>query len=302
MGVITAASANQFISAEFVYSKIKRQWKSFNTVNLLDEADFPAYTIDVLRNLGVGAMRETDAVLILNNGQTKLPDDYYQVHASYRCNNFGTTRTNNKILQNDGNKNEGMIFENDITCETLLRDRNCEIDCQTTDKIINRITVRQFVNEGVLTHQFANLGLMNLSPNVRPRGEQNDRSRQVHRNNEYTINDGFVFTNFIDDAVYMQYYAYPFDENGLPMILDNGKVELAVEWYIKWQIMLNFWLVDDVANIQNKWQVAEQKYTEALADARHYAKLPAFSTMINDIRNRRGINKLQAFSNNNRTY
>lgn len=290
MGVITGSSENFFISADFVYSKIKRQFASFAAVNLLDDMDFPAYTMDVLRELGIGAMKESEAVSIIQNGQAKLPKDFYKYYAAYRCSNFGMTRTPNKLLQNK------MVFENDSTCEILQRSRDCEIDC-CTDKLISRITVRQFVNEDLITYNYGNLGLLNLTPNVRQRSEHNSRSISIQSNNDITINDGYVFTNFMDDAIFLQYYAYPFDENGLPMIIDsNPYVEKAVEWYIKWQILQNFWLVDEVSNALNKWQEAENMYTKNLAEARHHNKIPAFSTLINYMLNKRGVNAVTFFS------
>jgi hypothetical protein len=61
--------------------------------------------------------------------------------------------------------------------------------------------------------------------------------------------------------------------------------------------MLNYWLVDDLANAQNKWSKAEQEYEKAMGECRFLDKLPAFSTMVNSLRTRRGINKVSFFSN-----
>lgn len=290
MGLITGANGNNFVSAEFIYSKIKREFKSFSTVNLLDEMDFPALTMEVLRLLGNGAMREADVVTVIQNGQAKLPKDYYSYHVAYRCSNFGITRTPNKLLQNK------MIFENKITNEVLCRSNNCEIDCHADDKLINRIIVRQFVNEDLVTYQYGNVGMLNLTPNVRPNSDKNSHHLGIQCNKDITINDGFIFTNFQDDAIYMQYYAYAFDDEGLPMIPDNVETEKAVEWYIKYQILLNFWLVDDLANALNKWQKAETESNKWIAAARHLNKLPSFSTLVNYLRDARGISKVDFFS------
>lgn len=287
MGIISAAGENKFISADYIYSKIKREFKSFASVNLLDDVDFPSYTMEILRKLGNGAMREEDALITINGGRAILPKDYYNLNSAYRCSATNSCATNIKNFQNR------IILEDDITCEVFKRDKDCQIECECNEKLINRITIRKYVNDQLTNYEYGNFGLLHLSPNA---GNSNVNSR----GNEITINNNYIFTNFKDDAIYIQYYAYPFDEDGLPMVKDNIEIEKAVEWYIKYQLLLNFWLVDDLANVVNKWQKAEQEYKEALAEARHNNKIPAFSTMINFLRNVRGINKFAAFSKNER--
>lgn len=296
MGLITGYNHGDFISADLIYSKIKREFKSFASVNLLDDMDFPAYTMEVLRKLGNGAMRESEAVTFIHNQQAALPKDFSQLHAAYRCSNNAMNHVPKKLLQNK------MIFEDDITNEVLCRTNNCLIDCHADDKIISRIIVRKFINEDLVNFEFGHLGLLKLSPNVRQHSEHTPNTIHQHHSNEITINDGFIFTNFKDDAIFLQYYAFPYDENGLPMIPANVETEKAVEWGIKYQLLLNFWLVDDLSNSLNKWQKAEQEAEKWFAEAKHLNKLPAFSTFVNQNRNARGINKLQAFSHNNRQW
>lgn len=300
MGAISNLTT-EFKSAEYIYTKIKRQWASFDSVNILDDTDFPLYTAEVLQSLGMGVLKESDAFLPIKDDKAKLPDDFKLLHAAYKCSGCKVESVR-KNLQNT------QIFENNVTKELINRHDKCEIQCECTDEIIEKITIRQYVNDCAESYSYSNVGLLRLSPNVRKYCADNCANINSSSSDEITINNKHIITNFQDGDIYIQYYAFPKDDNGIPMIPDVIQVERAVEWYIKWQVMLNYWLVDELQNAQTKWQKAEQMYTEAFAEAKYLNKLPGFQTMINGLRNRRAINKHSFFSQierknpNKRTY
>lgn len=290
MGVITGQSANLFRSADYIFSKIKRQFSSFDAVNILDDTDFPTYTAEVLSKLGLGVLKEDTALLNIVNGRAYLPDDFKSLHAAYKCKCSGN-EIEHKHLQNKS------YFENDITCTVLKRSNSCKIDCDCQNKIIQKITVKSYVNEVCNTYNYNNVKLLRLSPNARKYCSDDCLNIHTSSDSEITINNGSILTNFKDGDIFIEYYALSLDENNIPLIPDIPAVERAIEWYIKWQVMLNYWLVDDLANAQNKWSKAEQEYEKAMGECRFLDKLPAFSTMVNSLRTRRGINKVSFFSN-----
>src|SRR5690606_37555085 len=54
----------------------------------------------------------------------------------------------------------------------------------------------------------------------------------------FTIQNGRIYTNFASGAVYMNYHAFPLDdETGLPLIPDIPKIEMAIEAFIKYNIV-----------------------------------------------------------------
>lgn len=289
MGKITGASANNFKSAEFIYSTIKRQFKSFGNVNLLDDADFPQWTADVLKILGMSALKEEEALLFVKDGKACLPKDFQYLHAAYSCCAETVTTTH---LQNK------QTLYTDTYYDILSTQNNCKIECDLTGaQLLQRVTVRQYLETGdCRTYNYVSPSLLRLSPNVKQHCTEDCINQMSTSGYEITINNGYIFTNFKDQDIYLKYYAFPFDEDGGIMIPDIIQVEKAVEWYIKLQLLLNYWLVDDVANIQNKWGKAEQEYEKWMGEARYINKLPAFSTLVNQIRNDRGMNKMSFFS------
>lgn len=290
MGVISG-DQNMFKSAELLYSKIKREWQSFGSVNLLNDADFPLYTSEVLRELGNGVMREEEVIIKIKNGKGRLPKDFHQIYAAYKCQLDSCKTTAYDSLQNS------TTYYNEVTCDLLCRKTMCDTDCHCNkDKLLERVTVKQYVKEGVLNYNYVRPTLLRISPNVKAKCSDDCLNMMSTSDSEITINNGYIFTNFNDGDVYLKYYAFPVDTNGLPEIPNIVQVEKAIEWYIKWKILLNFWFTDELSNAQSKWQKAEEQYLKYMAEARFNDKLPTFAKLVDTLRHTRAINKVAAFS------
>jgi hypothetical protein len=295
LGNITGYNQLKFKSASKLFSKIKREFKSFADVNLMDDSDFPQYISEVLNKLGVGTFKEEEAVLTVKNKKAELPKNFKQLYAAYKCGGCEKSFTG-RHLQNK------YTLENDITCSILSRAKNCELHCECPDKIIESVTVKQYVNEDCLTSNYKAVSLLKLSPNVKPYcSEDCINTPFTSSMDEITITNGQVFTNFSDGDIYMQYYAFPVDEEGIPEIPDVIEIEKACEWYIKYQMILNWWFVDDLKDSNNKWAKAEMEYEKWMAEARTYLKTPSFAQMVNTIRNKRSMNMLTYFNRQIRT-
>lgn len=288
MGIITSGNI-KFKSAEYLYSKIKREFKSFGAVNLLDDADFPTYTMNVLNRLGFSALKEEEAILTVRDGKAELPKDLKYIDAAYKC-NVNDTCLNGAVIQNR------PMYYTDTTYETLRPSKTCELQCQSNDNIVNRVIVRQYLEQGTLSSNYSVKHQLRVSPNVKDRCSDKCLSTMATSYDEITINNGYILTNFDDGDIYLQYYGIALDENSCPMIPDIQQVENAIEWEIKYQILLNFWLVDDLANAVSKWQKAEQQKDMWFAEAKYINKLPSFSKMVDTTRKQRTINKVAYFA------
>jgi hypothetical protein len=305
LGSITSTHHNSFIPAQQVYSKILRDWKSFHPTNAIDQGEFPTWTLEVLRDLGSSVMREEEAILKVDNFRAILPEDFHEYYAAYKCHYRGN---NTDILYQQNTFN---AFS-DITIDILKKSPSCEIECCGKDtELIQTIKVRQYVGTGCTNYQFHNPILLTLAPYSSDLWKRHGDEPQIngyddnngcpgaprnHRWNEIGINNNMIHTNFKHDCIYLLYYAYPMDAEGLPMIPNNNATEKAVEWYIKWQLTLNWWFNNEVADVQSKWQKAEEMFLKWFSEAEYQTKLPAFQQMLNSTRNQRTYNKVSYFS------
>lgn len=283
MGKISLSDTS-FKPANLIYSRVKRRLKSFDITNSLDEGEFPVYTKDVLRNLGLGVYMELDGVTEVIDGKACLPYNYYSLYAAYKCSpDFACSGHIRKHLQGSS-----FSYNTEITDQILLVNNTCEIDCCSTGtKAMEYVTVNTYVQEeGGFT--FNNLRPLNINPNV-GNGFMPTSPLDIR------IQDKILYANFTDDFIYFKYYGFPINEKGELLVPDIQRVEEAIEWYIIYQVLLSCWFDSSVQDIQNKWQVAELKYNEAFASAKNYLKTPSFAQMVNSIRNQRN-NKLVYFT------
>jgi hypothetical protein len=296
MSVITPDNNDVFKSARIVFAKVRRFLSSYGDANMIDEGEFPTYVNEILRLLGIAVYKESDAVVKIKNYKGKLPCDFAQLYAAYKCTPY--VMSTNAVNHPQG---QPISVYNDVTWELLEASAGCDIQTlQVTNndpKIIEHISVRQYVREERQELNFRDPILLRLSPNMRRDLCGDDCTNTFSTSPfEIAISSNQILTNFKDDAVYMKYYAFPKDEDGIPMIMDEERLEKCIEWYIIYQETLRWWMNGSVPNLENRWQYAENKYNEWMAKRRNFQKTPSFAQQVNSIRRNRAVNKIAIFT------
>ncbi len=289
MGLITSDYI-PFKSAEHLFGRIKRRLKGFGIVGLIDENGFPEMVATVLNLLGISVFEEKEVLLPIKNKEACMPKDFKFLHAAYKCQNTNNT-SSSKIHQGT------EVITTDITREIFERNDACNIVCDYNHKILERVTLSYYVNDVQKQLNFKDPTLLVVSPNVRSKCAENCLNVNQSGVDEITFDKGRIYTNLQDDdMILFKYYALPLDSKGLPQIPDIQEIENAIEYYILWQLFMDMWLTDDIQNAAQKMQYLELKYNEYMASARYYLKLPEFSRLINNVRNKKGINYVMFFS------
>lgn len=74
--------------------------------------------------------------------------------------------------------------------------------------------------------------------------------RGNHRRNEFTykIQNGIIFTSMSDGCIQIGYKAIATDEEGYPLIPDNQKVQLALEYYILSRYLEPLWMMGKITD------------------------------------------------------
>lgn len=294
MGLITGSNTNSFKSVEYIYSNIKRDLKAFSVANLIDEDEFPRWTTDVLKALGVSVFKETDAFLTIKNKKACLPKDFMYLYAAYKC-----KKSSDNCEEPKRHYQGKIIYENDVTIDLIGRPADCYIGCEFDEKVLKRVTVKQYIRDNEYNFKsYDEPQLLRLSPSSRGKCVDDCPNSSCGSIDEISINDNCILTNFSDGSIYMLYYSFPFDENGYPMIPDDpsGAIEKSIEYYIKFQILLNLYWSPNVDNLERKWGNAKQLYNEEMGRARFESKLPSFSTLTEYIRKKRIYNAVTFFS------
>lgn len=64
----------------------------------------------------------------------------------------------------------------------------------------------------------------------------------------YVAEEGIIKTSLLDGYVQVAYRALPIDENGFPLIPDNQKVLLAIEYYILFRFLEPLWMIGKITD------------------------------------------------------
>lgn len=268
MGIISAHNNIEFESSDKLFSKVKRRLKTYNQAGLLDSNDFHDYVMEVLDSLGIGGLVEEQGILEIINSKAHLPENFKSLDGAYICKANGNTE--HPRLQN------GYAFYTDTTYQNIKKDK-CEISCNSTE-CGTKVTVREYVQglEQLYNYEISSpLRITTYSP---------------YRSNPDSIsfNKGYLHAGFTTGSIYIKYYAYPIDQDsGLPMVPNVLSIQKAIEYKIIYESFLNWYLNDEVPNMERKAADVKQLYAEAWSKASYESKLPSFATLIDSARTKR---------------
>jgi len=284
MSVISSENNTIFKDSSIVISNVKRFLKSYDAFDLLNVQEFYRYISDVTAQLGLGVLKEDDALVYIEGSKGLLPENFKSLYSAYKTTPFFSHEPIDRL------QSSSFSMTRDVTHEVIVSANKCEISCcENSSKVVESIIVKNYVTDSGYMH-FGTPILLRLSPNVKPVFVEKDSPSLNHGGKEeITIDDRYMYTNFDHDVVYIKYYGIPMDKiTGLPMIPNIKSVEKAIEWYIIYQTLLGLWYNSEVPDIQNKFQQAKQEYEFWFAEALHESKLPTFQALVDKIRLNRG--------------
>lgn len=93
----------------------------------------------------------------------------------------------------------------------------------------------------------------------------------------YEIKKGIIFTSVTDTCVEVAYKSLMTDENGYPLIVDNQKVALAVEYYILDRFLEPLYLIGKITD--KAYNHISQKRHFYMASANNNMQMPSMDKM-----------------------
>jgi len=275
MGAIKNYSEN-FISAQQIFARVKRELSSFDVGSTLNENDWYDYVMDILHEFNSTAYEENQAVLKIERYKAKLPNNFKQLFSAYGCTR-GMSGISTKGTQQHKLDDFSIYVEN--TCTKLNYNKCCIDSCvQEVDKI----TVKTYLETGEEhCSDFNHLTLLSLGANVKK--FCNEHCPNIHINHcerEIEINNGYVYTNF-NGFIFMQYYGLPLDDDNMPMIPENTLYMQAITEYIKFKVMTNLHINSDAPDLERRVGLQNQIYQEVMNRAIAENKLPSYAGVMN---------------------
>lgn len=88
----------------------------------------------------------------------------------------------------------------------------------------------------------------------------------------YFVNNGYIFTNFEEGSIEIDYKAFVTDDDGCPKIPDDERYITAVVSYCEYQLARKMWLQDKLSD--KKFQMLEQDWLFYVNSAKTKSHMP----------------------------
>lgn len=216
-------------------TELKVSLRSYEKRDLIDEASIYKWVETALKKFGGDITMLKDAVVDINRGQAKMPGDYFDLVAAYRCDFKGyEVPEGEKVIP----RLQNTIAWKERT-ERSYRWCSCDECCK--DECEKVVVEKFYINtpEGDKHEVDCYYGAPRLLRLAKPMLKDKcltDCRNKLEKSNPDEINivNGYIYANF-DGPVYMRYKSTPFDGNGEIFIPDTPQGLLLdyVENYVK---------------------------------------------------------------------
>lgn len=212
-----------FVSPEPVYALVKEELKSYFDTGAIDDLLFPLYTSKCLDRLGRGSYKINQAVLHIDDFQSRLPDDFYAVREAWLCTNITSEfQLAGSQYQQVMGSTTTRIDTPDVYCD------KCN-ECSMPD-IIKAVYKTTFQAFAYFKKQYL------LKPgNIWSKGECSEDCANFHSHGpeSFDLHDNKFTVTFRQGEVYLLYYSKTYDCHGYELVPDNLRIKEYIEFYLK---------------------------------------------------------------------
>lgn len=211
-----------FISPASLIAIVQEELKSYFDTGAVDNLLFPIYIDKCLQKLGRGSFPINIALLQIEDFQSRLPDDFFDIREAWSC------QTHVESYRLPGS-NYQEIKTTSIRLDTP--DVYCDLcdECQYPDviKAVYKTTAEAFA-------YYRRHAL--LKPGKFARNKPNIENPGAYGHDSFDIHGNKFTTTFRDGVVYILYYSKLFDDDGNPMVPDNFRILEFIELFIKYKL------------------------------------------------------------------
>jgi hypothetical protein len=238
----------------------------------------PAQLIKVARkcnyDLGLRIQRSRETVLEIEKGKARLPEDFQIMNFALICGNYTVVEVppQGTNVQEIVPGYRPWIESNTCSdCNGTSPETTCMTQCGTDYTLVQMVnTVRRefrtFSPISFRSSQFVDVECPNAC------------SPSWHNKDEAYIKDGWVYTNFTDGNLYINYQADMVDDEGNIIVPDHPMLNEYYEYSLKKRILEN--LVMDNVNVTGQYQLISAEHRVARNAAFSIVNTPNFSEMM----------------------
>lgn len=282
----------ELVSCERIFSRIEDELSSFSSNGLLDSDKFYPRVRYFIENLGIGSYSQEEAVIVVKDYKVELPRDFYLLDSAWLCDRCNT-------FSQSAFQGEFQIYTKKTCSEVSVN--GCQYDSyfglKTSDcpeTILDKVTIEQWIQSGDPTSNSISwrnpvlLSLGNTTSKFCTKVCANVFSSCPDNISIKKQGDCYyLYSNLKEATIYLRYWAYPLDDNNLPMVPDNPIYENALFYDLQLYLFKQKWYNNEITNVENKIKSLTADREDAWGKALAYSKMPSFQTMIKYINRQR---------------
>jgi len=284
--------SQDYTHADALISEIESSAFFKDNPHLIDRAAIYRWIFLALKQFGKNTMTVTKTVVNINNYVGKLPSNFGKLSLGLFC-------QADKYSIKSGSKDHLMntyIWTEKI--KSYADECDSKDPCETPQ--VGCIIERQYFHtDGEVEITYKNPQYVKLGRNINGDLCSKDCVNKTVKDSPYSIDiqGNKIKANFREGKLYIEYYALPQDEDGLPIIPNSsyGYLEQYIEAHIRRRLLEEAMYSKDATNLQNMFQFAIQNeqnlLVEALKDVRD-SGLESYITLIDENRRRYGSFKV----------
>lgn len=283
MASITPSNHIQFVSADPIFGRVAEELSSFDEARLLDEGLYYGWMNDVLTKLGIGYYSEEIAIIKTENYRAKLPKNFKQFYAAYRCDRL---ESDYSVAGGKRGILERHHYYTDITSETDCFGKCCIPETSGLETRTS-VTVEHYIDTTKFHTTFSGFQLLSLGNTACYEiadFHSINRSAVGNPNQIAFSRKGYLETSY-NGYLYLFYYALPMDDKTCkPLIPNIDSVKQAITLYLQYQSLRRIWLNNYNPDVERRMMFLKAEYEDSMGTAYVEVATPSFQTVMARIR------------------
>lgn len=254
---------------ESLLEDVKLDLRSLATDGTIDPSQLLKVAIRVNYDLGLRIYMTKERVLEVCKSRVKLPDDFFVMNFALLCGQakytFAPPQGTN--IQQVTPEWRPWVEQNYCSNVSLPEQPVCLTQCGSSYQLIQVVNTETRTYDHFMPVRFKNSQFIDCDcPNL-----------NYLAKDEAYIKDGWIYTNFEEGNLYINYQGTLEDSEGNLMVPDHPYLNEYYEYALKKRILEN--LVMDGTNVTAQLQLVMQEYRAARNNALSVVNTPNFSEM-----------------------
>lgn len=257
-------------------SAVLSDFKTFDQEGMIDPQDLIKVAQRVNKDLSVRIQADKNAILEVCKGKVRLPNDFYMLTHAMICGSYTVTHP---VIH--GIQKEQIVLETGCDVPSPLKDSDINTNCKPCDRPIIRVNecgtkymVVQDLKYETRTYEYFHRLHIQPSKEVHP----NCIGCRIHADRTCYIKAGWLYTNFEEGKIFLNYVGNMEDEEGNLLVLDHDIVNEYYEYAMKVRILENMLVSGE--QVENLYKLFDDKRRKARIEARNIVGMPDFAELV----------------------